>query len=1387
MDEETRELTSAAAMLLGHLLTSEGQGPVLEVVQPFSEAAGPGLADMIKHRPADAHVPGSAAGPAGSAEGSGVSAISGDGAVHGQQSGDGIVGELRDALRQMLAADPGRMRALRRLVQDLRDHPRAAEIHLEATASGSGRVFQAARDQHIHVHDGVNVVRRVTQADAASDDCPYPGLSPFKATQEQWFFGRDRLTAELISLAATRLSEGGLVMVVAPSGAGKSSLLRAGLLPALRRGRLPVAGSRLWPHVVFAPTAHPLQAAAASIADLPGAVTDAAEPSPSAEALDRQLAQALQGLAEKPAGAEPRAVVVVDQLEELFTLCTDHAERREFIDWLARLAGASPGRQPGLVICGLRDDYYGACAKYLRAALQDGQIIVGSMTETELRQAILYPAWEAGLDVEPGLVELLLKDLGVGASAAEAAATDPGIPAGQAGYEAGRLPLLAHVLQATWEQRHGSTLTVDGYRITGGIHDAVAKTAERAYNSLGEADRAEARRLFLRLVRIGDTDDTRRRLSSGELADLPKGARTAVDVFTQRRLLTQARDTVEITHEVLLRAWPRLRQWIDEDRAGHLVRQELEETAAAWNRAGRDPGTLYRGNRLEAARAWAADAPHSADLSPVAREFLTVSQRGARRATQLRRGAVAALAALTLFASIAAVFALRQRSTADTLRDNAIFGQITAEAGQLQNTNLSLAAQLDLVAYRLRPNESTYTSLIANESNPLATPLISHLGEVNSIAISPDGHILAAGYENGGVRLWNIANPAHPVPAGRPFADGVGPIRAVALDPTGDYLALSGLGGAAWLWNIARPSHPASLGIIRFARGHTTSSLKFAPRGIGLFAGDENGDVWAGESHGKLKPYPLFAGPGAVYLALSSDGHTLATASSGNSKVRLWKVSTTSIRPTHTLAFAGSDVDALALSPNGHAVAVSDNAPGNSVRVWKLGTPAHPAPQHFPLAAGTDDMFALAFSPDGQLLASGGGSGSVWLWNATDVAGPALVGRPLSAGGGTVSSLAFGPSGHILAAGYSDGTIRLWNIPRTILPVGTDSVASLALSPDGHTLASGDFSGAVRLWNITDPARPVPQGTLTSVEGTAEVAYSQNSPTLAVGNGVGGIRLWSTGESGRLAATGRMNDGKGGGAIYSLVFSPVGHILAGGDYYGTVQLWNTSSTAHPVALGRVTAGTGIAYSMAFTPNGHILAVGYTDGTFRLWNVTNPRNLVPLGSETTGITVRGETVTSNPVQAVAIGPDPDVLVTGYTDGTVRLWNITNPRHPVPLSRLTGGTSQVNWAGFSPDGHVLATADQDGTIRLWNVTRAAHPVLAGQFLATSGSATVAAFGAGGHSLAAGDSAGLIRLWRPSVSSAIDWICATTANTLTRQEWQRYIPLSYNPPCPGTGRAG
>ena len=588
-------------------------------------------------------------------------------------------------------------------------------------------------------------------------ECPYPGLAAFNADQARWFFGRGQLTQDLIRNLNDRRFMGGMQMVMAPSGAGKSSLLHAGLLPKLADGALP--GSSRWPQLMFTPTADPLTALATQIAALTGG-----NPATLAEQLATDP-QPVEAVLRRYTGGEDsgaRLVVVVDQFEELFTLCTDDQQRRAFIELLAQLASLPPDsaadmRPLALVVVGVRADFYADCANDpdLCTALKDSPLVVRPMSATELREAILYPARDVGLDIEAGLVELLLRDLG------DTAPTTT--ERGMTSCQAGRLPLLAHALRATWQQRHGHTLTVEGYRSTGGIYRAVATSADRVFTGLDPAGRHSARTLFLRLIKIGDgTEDTRRRLARADLLrDLdPSSVGPVVDAFTQGRLLTQERDTVEITHEALLRAWPRLRQWIDTDRAGNLIRQELDEAATAWNRDHRDTAGLYRGSRLETARTWATSRSIEDDLSPAASAFLTASTTQERHTVKLRRAVLVLLSVLSLVASGAAVVALRQTATArserDTAIDTAISNQITAQADQLRSTDVSLAAQLDLTAYRMRPTPALYTALVTLGNAALFTPLVGHTGSVTAVAFSPDGHTLATSSFDRTVRLWDM-------------------------------------------------------------------------------------------------------------------------------------------------------------------------------------------------------------------------------------------------------------------------------------------------------------------------------------------------------------------------------------------------------------------------------------------------------------------------------------------------------------------------------------------------------------------------------------------------------------------------------------------------------
>ncbi|MBV9728842.1 MAG: hypothetical protein JO309_05440, partial [Pseudonocardiales bacterium] len=1138
--------------------------------------------------------------------------------------------------------------------------PAGNSVHLEAHASGRARINQAARDLHLHYQDGVRGARRV-ESGTQAEECPYPGLASFGREQARWFFGRDQLTAELTARLDARLATGGIQVVVAPSGAGKSSLLHAGLLPQLDNGVLP--GSSRWPRVVFTPTVEPLAALAIQIASLIGA-----DPATVAEKLavgSHRVGTLLRGcIAGEGSGA--RVVVVVDQFEELFTLCTDDQQRRAFIDVLSELASSrsdTEGQQPvGLVVVSVRADFYAACANYprLRTALQDNPVVVGPMSDTELRAAILYPAQDVGLDVETGLVELLLRDLG-----------DTATPAGERGmasYDAGRLPLLAHALRATWQQRHGHILTVDGYRTTGGIHRAVATTAEGVFTGLDPAGQHAARILFLRLIKIGDgTEDTRRRLARADLLRGldPGSVVPVVDAFTRGRLLTQEQDTVEITHEALVRAWPRLRQWIDSDRAGNLIRQELDEATAVWTRDGRDTAGLYRGSRLEAARIWATSHAHEGDLSPTASAFLAASTAQERRSVRLRRAVLVVLSVLALVASGAAVVAFQQNGTAKRERDTAIFNQITAQADRLRSTDVSLAAQLDFTAYRMRPTPDLRMALVTLGNAALSTPLAGHTDSVTSVVFSPDGRTLATSSRDQTVRLWNVTNRTHPTPLGPPLTGHTNAVFPVVFSPDGRTLASSSRDQTVRLWNVTDPARPTPLG--QPLTGHTSPvvSVVFSPDGRTLASSSDDQTVQLWNVTDPARPTPLgqpLTGHTNTVLSVvfSPDGHTLAS-SSGDSTVRLWNVADPA-RPTplgQPLTGHTSPVFSVVFSPDGHTLA--SGSVDQTVRLWNVTDPARPTPLGQPLTGHTSPVLSVVFSPDGHILASSSFDRTVRLWDVADPAHPTSLGPPLTGHTNTVFSVAFSPDGRTLATAGGDHTVRLWNIPSALITGHTGPVNAVAFSPDGRTLASGSGDRTGRLWNVTDPTHPTPLG-----------------PPL----------------------TGHTN------YVNAVAFSPDGHTLATSSDDQTVQLWNVTDPAHPTSLGQpLTGHTNYVDSVVFSPDGRTLASGSFDQSVRLWNVADPARPTPLGQPLTGHT--------SFVSAVAFSPDGRTLATGSGDRTVRLWNVTDPAHATPLdSPFIGHTDWVVSVAFSPDGRTLASGSIDQTVRLWemNVDQAIQRICA-----------------------------------------------------------------------------
>jgi WD40 repeat protein/transcriptional regulator with XRE-family HTH domain len=1168
--------------------------------------------------------------------------------------------------------------------------------------------------------------------------CPYRGLLPFGESDAGVFYGRERLAAELAVKLADRASSGGLVVVTGASGSGKSSLLRAGLLPILARGRQ-VPGSDRWPRIVMTPTKDPLTELAARLAAIGGpdalAVRDGLARHPDQAHLairSAVLAARHDGEPPGPADGAARLVLIVDQFEQVFTLNPDlggQATRQAFITALCSAAAnpVGPGVEPpALVMIAVRGDFWDRCAAVpeLAGALQDGQFVVGPMTESELRVAITGPAETAGLRIDPALTDTILGDL-------RAAGADG---------SAGVLPLLSQAMALTWEQREGAWLTSHGYAQAGGVSHAVQTSADRVYESLPAGQQALARDM-LRSMTVASRDGglARRPVTREDLyAGLPGAAGpdidAVLDAFAAERLAVLDDDKAQLSHDVLLRAWPRLRGWLEEDQASWILYSQLADAAVAWHDSDDDSSFLYRGAQLAALQqaiiGWSANPARSPVLTGTQRDFLQASERAAVRSSRLRRGAFAVLALLTVLAVAASGLAFSQRAAAIRQRDQAIYNQLIAEALEFGASDTTFAAQLTLAAYRIRPTQDLASRLLNTENTPLSSHLAAGAGGVNSVAFSAAGHTLASGNSGGTVRLWDVADTVHPRPLGS-IRTGAAAVDWVAFSPDGRTLASGSLNGAIRLWDITTPAHPRPLGQPLTGGTGAVETVAFSPDGHTLASSDDDGTIrlWdiTDPAHPRPLGQPLTGGTGTVYsVAFSPGGRTLASGGV-DGVVRLWDITD----PAHPGPLgqpltdaAAAVVVSVAFSPDGRTLA-SGSVDG-AVRLWHVTDSAHPRPLGQPLTGSTAAVVSVAFSPGGRTLASGSIDGVVRLWDVTDPAHPRPLGQPLTGAAAAVVSVAFSPDGRTLASGSLDGTIRLWNLPQTVLTGPVAAAVSVAFSPGGRTLASGSADGTVRLWDTTDPAHPRPLGQpLAGAGAVLSMAFSPDERTLASSSANGRIWLWDTTDPAHPRPLGTTPPGRVG--VASAAFSRDGRVLAGGDYAGAVRLWDVADPAHPRPLGQPLTGTGAVLSVAFSPRGRTLASGGAGGAVRLWDVTNPAHPRPLGTILTG---------STGGVSVAFSPGGRTLASGGADGTVRLWDVTDPAHPRPLGQpLTGSTSAVGSVAFGPDEHTLASGSLDGATRLWNL---------------------------------------------NVQYAIKRICAT-AGGLTPRQWNQYIPqLQYQSSC-------
>jgi WD40 repeat protein len=1219
--------------------------------------------------------------------------------------------------------------------------------------------------------------------------CPYRGLLPFGESDEEVFYGRERLVAELAGKLATRVTRGGLTVVTGASGAGKSSLLRAGLLPVLARGQQ-VPGSDTWPRIVMTPTKEPLTELAARLAALgdkdavsireglvqhPGEAELAIWSAVLASAARQQAGQLA------PSDATARLVLIVDQFEQVFTLGSGpggEAAQQAFITALCAAAThpVGPGQEPpALVLIAVRGDFWDRCAAYpeLAEALRDGQFLVGPMTESELRMAITGPADAAGLRIDPALTDTILGDL-------RTASGDRGV---------GLLPLLSQAMALTWEKREGDELTSRGYSESGGVSHAVQTGADRAYDALSPAQQALARE-ELRSMTVASRDDrlSRRPVTRADLySGFPDAARPDIDAvleaFAAERLVVLDGNSAQLSHDVLLRDWPRLRGWLEEDRASWILYGQLADDATAWHENHDDASFLYGGTHLtalqQAATQWSADPQRFPALTGVQRDFLHASERAATRRSRQRRGAVALLAALTLVACVALVVVAQLRNAEGRALDQAIYNQTAAEALQADTSDTPLAAQLSLAAYRMQPTTADAVSrVISTENIPLATALADSTTAVTAVALSPDGRTVAAGSHAGGVRLWDVAGPGGPRAISQPLKQP-GPrlvtptFYRLVFSPDGHLLAGISGDGALWLWDVADPAHPRLLSDSFTGGGYR--SLAFSPDGHMLAIGNSP-DIELFDVTDPAHPRQVGdAMTGTYYpvlsLAFSRAGNLLASGGYDGT-VRLWNVAD----PAHPQALGQPQtgnpdpVEAVAFSPDSRTLATGSEQ--GAIRLWDVANPTHPQALGQPQTGNTDPVDALAFSPDSRTLATGGADGDVRLWDVGDPATPRALGQPLAGNAGTVFSLAFSQDGRTLASGNDNGTVLLWDLPRTVLVGPAGPVLSVAVSPDGRILA-GDDNGQVWLWNIADPGQPRPLGQLPPSAGdVVSMAFSPKGLILATGNDKARLRLWNMADPARPRPLSQLIVADQ--TVYAVAFSPDGRTLAAGGDNDVVNMWNVADPARPRPSGQPVVPAGTVYAVAFSPDGRTLATGDAAGAVRLWNLANPAHPYVKEPLSGG---------DNAILSVAFDQANDTLASGNAAGQIQLWNVSHPAHPRSLGQPQAvGIGAVLSLAFSPDGHTLASGDADGTVGLWDVADPAHARPLGQPLTGhTNQVNSVAFGKDSHTLASASSDGTIMLWNLNVSYAITRICSTARNILTPQEWQQNIQQPpYQSPC-------
>lgn len=1230
-----------------------------------------------------------------------------------------------------------------------------------------------------------------------SGESPYRGLTRFEPDDEGLFFGRERLTEDLVR----RVREGRFTVVFGPSGGGKSSLLRAGLIPRLRRadeGMARPAAIR-----ILAPGEHPLRTRTEIFT---------------------------------PAAGDGDTWLIVDQFEEVFTLCRDPQERADFIDRL--LEARSPGSRLRVVL-GVRADFYGRCAEHrvLADVLSDASLLVTAMSPGELRQAVVKPAQVSGLIVERELTARLVHE---------------------ADGEPGALPLLSHALRETWRRRRGRALTLQGYEDTGGVHGAIARTAEDVHAQLSDSRRELARLILLRLIAPGEgAQDTRRPIRRAEL-DFGERAEVdaVVDLLARARLITLDDDTVDLAHEALITSWPRLGAWVDAHRDRLRAHRHLTEAARTWEELKHDGGALYRGARLTTAvEHFTAEGGGCADLTGLELSFLTASRRARTRARRRRRVLSGALAVLVVLSVVAGALAWRESRTSERRQVEAEARRIAAAAASMRDHDPVTAMRLSVAAWRLAESSETRSALLGamaqREVSSFSRP--GAASEAMATELTADGRTLVAvGAKR--VRTWDMRELR---PRARSYP-GLGKLASdepgVQVSPDGRVLALEHT-GYTLMWDVR-----AGREISRLPAAEP-ESLVFSPDGRRVtlhvwnldvpdtVVGSDGSDPSEGSSGSAPPPDPdSDPDESGAWESSGESGASEGSDPADDSYSKLFDVR--SGRALLTMKRHSDSTESLALSADNRLLArCGEEGP---LELWDIAKRTRLNRSWLTKdKKGFDcDGATFVFTPDGKHLACVT-SREIRRW---DLRSGRRTPKVASKG---MEDVRFSVDGKFAVASTADG-VEMWRLAAPDAPVLR--VATVGSASWGFELDLD--AGAVRYFNETRTVvhslsvRPV-------VDAAWRPDYFSPGELAADGRTQAVVRHRGDGKELRLIDTrsGRTvfkppvdpcpradedspQSGSSGGKISQevvgsgvlgddadqpeectdlMAFSADGRYFAYGQArpmntapspeHGRVRVWDVRGGREHAVVdvgGEPMEGSGLD-GIVLSADGSRLFVARSmmRDTTTVWDLRSggrPKKVRTLKGISGGLAVRhdstrvaswsaiadprsGKTVATSLsgslTSELAFSPGGQYLAAGDAYGRVTIWDGAGRTRRAVLTAADSAATPAaddDWVtalAFSHDDTTLAVATHSGAIQLWDVP-SSQPL--GSPLPAPGDAiTSLAFGADGETLFAGGSHVPLQKYALDPARLVDAVCERAGSGLSRRDWRTYLPdLSYRATC-------